>query len=76
MATCPYCKTTKPSSPDLPFFEAAEDRFDKCAAIVVPLGAPCGVARCLHREGSRYDHDFVLGTPMGETFYCGCRGWD
>lgn len=82
LATCPYCKATRPSSRDLPFFESRES-----GTSLSKLCAKCGLYEIAHRYWAvrRYpeplpqtrDHEYA---PHGEwdtdSFYCGCRGWD
>lgn len=75
-ARCPSCKTERPSSPELPFFEyrgpgssAATDACANCCYYDVAHEGP--------RANSRICDSFV---PHGawdvDLFYCGCRGWD
>jgi hypothetical protein len=81
-ARCPYCGTTKPSDPGLPFFEDRGEGSRHATTL-----CHCGYALAAHDDDPRHAHvmrncaDAMKGKgPRGphefDSFYCGCRGWD
>ncbi len=85
VAVCPYCRTERPSSPDLAFFEYRGEGTGAAAKC-----AECGYSPVAHdpetphmkeQGGSVVDLGKCPGyRPRGDvgrdSFYCGCRGWD
>lgn len=75
-AICPSCRTIKPSSLTLPFFEfrgyGSPTAENSCGN--------CGYFRVAHEDrkgNSLICFQFKLRGPVQyDTFYCGCRGWD
>ena len=69
MAKCYYCHSTVPSNPKLVFFEyrgPGSNSYELTCAI-------CGF---WHIEWVNRNHDFLPGYDKGDSYYCGCRGWD
>lgn len=74
------CRCTRPSSPDLAFFE-----FCGAGSRAAALCTHCGYAESAHTEGRcpktarrrpAGTHYRAQGGQPFDTFYCGCHGWD
>jgi hypothetical protein len=79
IAVCPHCKKTKPSSPELAFFEYRGPGSDNCSK--------CGYKAVAHsnlyptnpvtgRANPVKDHNFDPAGKETDVFYDGCFGWD
>lgn len=82
MATCPYCKTARKSSLDLPFFESRGE-----GTAYAGMCRECGLLEVAHVYEAKRVYPKPLPDTLGhvyaprgawdtDTFYCGCRGWD
>ena len=90
-ARCPHCKTERPSTPDLPFFEyrgpGSRSAKEQCVCGYYEVAHdPAHMDTLVHdRDGKRRPTVVESGrcsgfVPRGpwdvDLFYCGCRGWD